>query len=262
MNDRDPDTATGDGLPQTSKGSSKTDLVYDRLRDDIVAGRLDPGVPISERAVADAYDVSRVPVREALIRSSETVWWRRGPDVVLLSRFCRRRNRAKPLSGREAIEGMAARLAAARGSREDFESMRKRLEAELAGDADKAVLTQIGDELHDAVISASRNSVLVELAATIADRVKMGRRLSYRGSTDSALHIEAAREHLRITEAIVGADPDAAEQTMRSHIATWAARLNDQIFGDYPDADPAGGPGPGAGARADPEDLQNILLTP
>ena len=128
---------------------------------------------------------------------------------------------------------MAARLAAARGSQEDFESMRKRLEAELAGDADKAVLTQIGDDLHDAVISASRNSVLVELAATIADRVKMGRRLSYRGSTDSSLHIEAAREHLRITEAIVGADPDAAEQVMRSHIATWAARLNDQILGDY-----------------------------
>ena len=130
---------------------------------------------------------------------------------------------------------MAARLAAARGSQDAFESMRKRLKAKVAGDADKAVLTQIGDDLHDAVISASRNSVLVELAATIADRVKMGRRLSYRGSSDSSLHIEAASEHLRITEAIVSADPDAAEQVMRSHIATWAARLNDQILGDYPE---------------------------
>jgi DNA-binding GntR family transcriptional regulator len=233
VNDRDPDSATTYVLAQTSRGSSKTDLVYDRLRDDIVAGRLNPGAPISERAVADAYDVSRVPVREALIRLERNglveTWPRRGAAVKVLSA----ENMLSLYLAREAIEGMAARLAAARGSQDAFESMRQRLEAELAGGADKAVLTQIGDDLHDAVISASRNSVLVELAATIADRVKMGRRLSYRGSTDSSLHIEAAREHLRITEAIVSADPDAAEQVMRSHIANWAARLNDQVLGDY-----------------------------
>jgi DNA-binding GntR family transcriptional regulator len=236
VNDRDTRTTSVESSKLTGRrGSSKTDLVYARLKDDIVAGRLDPGVPISERALADEYAVSRVPVREALIRLERDglvqTWPGRGAAVKVLSAEQMR----SVYLAREAIEGMAARLAAERGRGDAFSSIRQRLEEELGREhADKNVLSGIGDDLHAAVLAASRNSVLVEMAATIADRVKIGRRLSYGETVAGSLHLEAAREHLNVAEAIDGGDPDAAEQAMRSHIAAWAGHLNTQILGDHP----------------------------
>ncbi len=46
--------------------SRRTDEVFRQLRDDIVAGRYPPGERLTESRLCEAYDVSRVPVREAL----------------------------------------------------------------------------------------------------------------------------------------------------------------------------------------------------
>ena len=62
------DTLTPAARAKASMVMSKTDQVHARLRDDIVSGRYQPGAPISERSLAEENDMSRVPVREALIR--------------------------------------------------------------------------------------------------------------------------------------------------------------------------------------------------
>lgn len=235
MSNRDSGAPSADVSRLTSRrGSSKTELVYERLRGDIVSGRLTPGVPISERVVAEEYAVSRVPVREALIRLEHDglveTWPGRGTAVKLFSTETMR----SLYLAREALEGMSARLAAERPRPDGFLDLRERLEAAMSRSAlDKDALSSIGDDLHAAVIAASRNSVLIEMASTVADRVKICRQLSYGDNVDSSLHAEAAREHLRIAQAIDDGDPDAAEQSMRSHIATWAEVLANQMLGDH-----------------------------
>lgn len=53
-----------------SKSSSEklpiTRVLRDALEDDIVNGRIKPGDRLSEAALAERFDVSRTPVREAL----------------------------------------------------------------------------------------------------------------------------------------------------------------------------------------------------
>jgi len=43
------------------------DQVLDRLRDAIVNGRFEPGAPLRERQIAEQLEVSRAPIREALL---------------------------------------------------------------------------------------------------------------------------------------------------------------------------------------------------
>ena len=42
--------------------------VYERLRDEIIAGSLEPGEQLVEARIATEFGVSKTPVREALIR--------------------------------------------------------------------------------------------------------------------------------------------------------------------------------------------------
>ncbi|GEA88184.1 GntR family transcriptional regulator [Cellulomonas cellasea] len=62
--DVDPGTAT------VSAGASRSlrDVVYERLRDDILNGRVSPRERLTEPKLGKAFEVSRTPVREALSR--------------------------------------------------------------------------------------------------------------------------------------------------------------------------------------------------
>ena len=48
-------------------GHVDADVIYDALRSDILTGRLSPGTPAREVALAERFGVSRTPVREALL---------------------------------------------------------------------------------------------------------------------------------------------------------------------------------------------------
>ncbi|WP_428240256.1 GntR family transcriptional regulator [Gynuella sp.] len=68
----------------------KAQQIYIRLRHDIVTLTLKPGQTLSEKEIADRFDVSRQPVREAMIKLSEVgllkVVPQKGSFVVKISR--------------------------------------------------------------------------------------------------------------------------------------------------------------------------------
>ena len=100
-----------DQSASTNDGGTLAEQVYRRLSAAIPAGELAPGSKISEHALARHYGVSRGPLREALHRLQErkliTRSANQGPRIVTPS--------TEVLSElfvvREALEGMAARLA-------------------------------------------------------------------------------------------------------------------------------------------------------
>jgi DNA-binding GntR family transcriptional regulator len=68
---------------------STPDLVVERLRDDIVSGRLAPGEPLRQDEIARSFGVSHVPIREAFLRLEAArlveIRPRRGAIVAALS---------------------------------------------------------------------------------------------------------------------------------------------------------------------------------
>src|SRR5436305_2439940 len=97
--------------------------VYDHLRAEILAGRLEPGTELIEVALAEQLGVSRGPLREAIGRLAAeglvTVSPRRGAVVRSLSK----EEFLELYQVREALERMAMQLAVPRLTDEQFEGL-------------------------------------------------------------------------------------------------------------------------------------------
>lgn len=78
-------------LPNVEPPQPLAELAYERLRDSIVSGRLDPGELLTENYLAEKLGISRTPTREALLKLSAeglvTYIPRRG---VMINEFTRR----------------------------------------------------------------------------------------------------------------------------------------------------------------------------
>lgn len=204
-----------------------TSRLYDRLSSAIVAGELLPGEKLSEPAIARLYGASRAPVREAIRRLQE-----RGLVTYVVNQGARV---AQPsaeeflalLDVREAMEGMAARLAALTMSAEEI----GQLEELVAGHRDEIEHDPLGAYLqaepeadfHRRIAKGSGNPILSGLLCDqFYPQLRLCRRLH---ATVPGRGREAWREHLRITEAISQRDGELAEILMRRHIRASRAAL-------------------------------------
>ena len=196
--------------------------LYRRLMAAIIEGELKPGSKISEPALARQYGVSRGPLREALHRLQER---------KLITRSANQGARiVKPSANaveqlfvvREALEGMAARLAATHATEAEISALHRALAQDEAAQDSHSVASEHRDrDFHFMIAQASGNPQLIEL---LCSELYPLLRL-YRGPlpTTSPRSPRARVEHQRIVAAIEDHDADIAELQMRRHIA--AARL-------------------------------------
>jgi len=185
----------------------------------LLDGRVPLDAPLSERAIADAIGLGRMPVREALRDLARerivTVEPARGT-------FLRRIDAAEVtelLEVRLAIEGMAARLAAEKGFVGELPQIMAALEAltrgRLAG-ARIAEAEAIGDRVHTAIVQGAGNAILSSLYAGLRLRIGISLRLVQRRATDRIR--DTVGEHLAIAEAILGRSAEGAVQALESHL--------------------------------------------
>ena len=160
--------------------------VQDAIRRDIIAGVLTPGARVTEASLAQRYDVSRVPVREALRGLASEGFIDSRPHVG---------SRVAPIpvhdaddlfAVREALEVATARSAARRAaalysgdeSPEDWWRIRRQIAALLdAGDAhvadgDLDPLVGINDQIHIAVAELSGNATLTQLLRQLSWKIE------------------------------------------------------------------------------------------
>jgi DNA-binding GntR family transcriptional regulator len=233
-----------DGSSQVASGTL-AEQVYRRLSAAILSGELAPGAKISEPAVAREYGVSRGPLREALHRLQErklvTRSANQGPRVVRPSPEAL----GELFVVREALEGMAARLAASHATDAEISALRITVvggptTSPGAQNAAAGLDEQQDQDFHFSIARYSRNPLLIDLlCAELYPLLRL-----YRGMP-AGLQSHGRRpiaEHERIVSAIEDRDPDLAEMMMRRHIA--AARSRREIAL----AQAAGNPSPAAAA--------------
>jgi DNA-binding GntR family transcriptional regulator len=203
-----------------------SDRLFEQLAEAIVAGDMAAGARISEPDLAARFGTSRAPLREAIRRLEERKLVSRiahhGARVAVITPA----RIAEIYTVREALEGIAAREAAARISADDIASLRAHLDAHetmlACEDADDYRQGVADDDFHFIIIRASANATLIDL---LLDQyyalIRMFRR-QHRQVAGRARR--ALVEHRRITEALADHDADLAELLMRRHIA--AARTS------------------------------------
>jgi DNA-binding GntR family transcriptional regulator len=206
--------------------------VVGTLRDEIVTMALKPGDAISESDIAARYGISRQPVREAFIRLAQqglllirpkraTVVKKISPDGVRQSRFIR-----------ESIEVEIIRRVAGNPG-PDANAVLEQLIADqekASGAGDSRGFHQLDELFHRTLARLAS----VEYAWQLIDDHKMQldrvRYLTLGGASSQ----RAIAEHKLIAEAVSKADPKAAEEAMRAHLAR-AEVLLSQTIEDFPD---------------------------
>ncbi|GAA1560657.1 GntR family transcriptional regulator [Dactylosporangium maewongense] len=185
---------------------------YERLRGDIVAGRIAPGTVLLETVLAERLGVSRTPVREALAMLERD---------ALLERD-RRGYRVRTRSPEELLEIYEARIAlestcaaAAAGRRSAFDLARLRhLTGEAAAAGDPARLRELHAAWHRALRVAAGNATIIELLE------RLDTLLAVYDDAEPTLsdRDEAATEHGRVVDAIEAGDAEAARRTLAAHL--------------------------------------------
>jgi DNA-binding GntR family transcriptional regulator len=207
----------GAGVARPLDNRTLWEQVRDRLREDILAGHLDPGTELSEVALAREFGTSRGPLREALGRlASEglvTITPRRGAVVTQLSR----QEFLDAYQVREALETLAIRLAVPLMSDVEVAHLRELCElmGRAARDDEVHVFFDTNNSFHDALVRGSRNDKLHEVHRMLVGQMVpyLPRSLELRGSLQ-----QSVTEHEAILAAIEARDAERAAELLAEHI--------------------------------------------
>ncbi|MCG8081089.1 MAG: GntR family transcriptional regulator, partial [Candidatus Thiodiazotropha taylori] len=197
-----------------------TERLFDALQRAIVEGEIPQGSKISEPELARQHGVSRGSLREAMARLEVRKLVERKPNlgarVVTLSY----EQLIEIFQLREALEGMAARLAAQNMTEIEIEELQKLLDQhgeQIAEQHGQAYFQKQGDlDFHYRIVQGSKNKQLIELLCN--DLYHLLRMYRYQFGMRSKRSQQAYEEHQYLINAISARDPEMAELLMRQHI--------------------------------------------
>lgn len=199
---------------QSDRGSGLGDVVFAVLRKALREGVFQPGDRLREEQIAEHFQVSRTPIRDALRRLSERRLLEASGGRGLMVRRLDRSEIFELYQMREILEGTAARLAAENVTAVEITLLRDLHEAFAAAD-DARQWAQINKQFHDAIAGAVRNRYFHSPLEELQDFLALlgGTTFAVDGRAGSAV-----QEHQRILEAIAAHDADGAERAAREHI--------------------------------------------
>jgi len=192
---------------------------FGKLVQAITSGEFEPGQKLSEAQLARQLGISRGPLREALGRLEGRLVTRTPRLGVRVIEFDRE-DLEQLFLVREALEGMAARLAAERMVAEERKQLSELLDhhasqPELAAGSAYYQRSR-DDDFHFTIVRGARCERLQQM---LLDEVYYQLRIHrLRSSARPGRAQQSLSEHREILEALYSRNPDVAEGTMRHHI--------------------------------------------
>ncbi len=203
------------------------DRVFEQIQTAIVRGEIPSGSKLSEADLARQYGISRGPLREAMRRLEARRLLEHAPHVGARVVSLSHPELIEIYSCREALEGMACRLAAEQMHPDEIDALYKLLadhESQVRDGAPEAGYYQKEGDLdfHYRIIQGSNNETLTRIL--IGELYYLVRMYRYQFSTYAHRTHQAIKDHYQIVDAIAARDGELAEMLMRRHIGS--ARKN------------------------------------
>lgn len=199
--------------------AAERENLLDKIRMLVLGGDFPPGAVVPEAFLAQEFDVSRTPVREALKQLQHEGLVEIRPKVGTFVREPTRREIIELFQIKESLEGLAASLLARRGGTTELSALRLNLE-----DSEAAVLTndteayaRLVHEFHWTIVRGSDNLKLVEHYGRLMNQLAY-QRLVLRTVEHPGRLAASTREHRAVLEMIEHKDPFGAEAAMRNHV--------------------------------------------
>lgn len=194
-----------------------TETAYKFIFDGIMSGKYRAGQSISPDSLAKSLNMSKTPIREALLQlETEGLIFRNGRfyNVVYLDE-----NEIVELyEVRAILEAEAAAMAAARltdAIREDLkETLKVIKKVSSQENPDPLILADLNGKIHGMIAAASGNRYIVEYTRNIRLKLKVVRTTLFSSYDRRAVEIE---EHEKVINAVLSGDQNMARRSMWQH---------------------------------------------
>jgi DNA-binding GntR family transcriptional regulator len=190
---------------------------YEKLRDAITSGDLQPSQRLVEAELSETFGLSRAAVRTALVRLEQdglvSHERHRGAKVRLVTED----EAVEILEARAALESVAVRSAARNATTADVAELRELLAQmkSLLKAGDLLRVSDVNARLHRRLLEISRNQTAIRLTATLNSQLV---RFQFRTILAPGRAPQSLAEHTAVVDAVAAHYPDAAEQAMRTHL--------------------------------------------
>jgi DNA-binding GntR family transcriptional regulator len=200
-----------------NKNNAAPSTIYAQLKEMILSFKLYPGSRVTETELANHFQVSRTPVREALKRLENegalTIRPKQGCfiraiDLAELTDYYRVRIALELLSVELAAATMPDRELTKLAKQWDPEQQRGRTK-----DAER--MASLDEGFHLALAQGGGNQALVALLKDVNNRIHVIRRLDF---TDEQRIERTYQEHFRIVQHLLQRDITAAKRELVKHI--------------------------------------------
>jgi DNA-binding GntR family transcriptional regulator len=203
--------------------------VYENIRLQIVEEKLTPGQWLIERELCEAYRMSRTPIREILWKLMADGFLEQEANRGFVVRRLGLEQIFEIFQAREAIEGMAARLACRRGG-EAFHATLREIKKKIDRaniESDPVLGIGLGRELHKAIMNAAHNRIMADINERLENLTVLTANITKRAP---AIEKASAEAHLKIINALLQQDEEKAEQLMREHLRETCRYIVEQFY--------------------------------
>ncbi|WP_090261993.1 GntR family transcriptional regulator [Pseudomonas panipatensis] len=200
--------------PNLGIAPSASEIIAKHLREAIISGQMAEHEPIRQDEIAQVFNVSKIPVREALKRleAEGLVEFQRNKGALVTK--ISEPELAQMFEVRVLLEAQAIRLAVPNMSEATF-ARAERICAEFVGEDDVGRWAELNWELHACLYEPAQRPFLVGLIRSIHDKLERYLRMQM---SLSAGKERADQEHREIIAACRAGDAERAAQLIEEHI--------------------------------------------
>lgn len=210
-----------DQIPDLGNGPTVSDVILKFVRESIIDGTLDEGEPIRQDDVARLFNVSKIPVREALKRLEAeglVVFHRnRGAVVTTISEP----EIVQIFEVRAILESSAIRFSVPHMTEAAIEQAQTFCNA-FAEETDTAKWAELNWQFHSCLYHDAERPYLVNMIRSVNDRIERYLRMQLSLSSG---HRTADHEHRDILKACRAGNVDVAAALTYDHIMNACASL-------------------------------------
>lgn len=189
--------------------------IYQKIRNDIINGDLTQNEKITESKLAQRYNVSRTPIREAIKQLELEYFIRDGYIYVPTVEEYR-----NIFEMRILIETHAIKKASIVFTQDDIEELKSY--AIIGDDKTEEEIIQINDQFHQKIMSATKNSFIIDTYSKLKSYIYLFSKTVINKKRPGLIE-----EHQKIAEMLEKRQTEATIELMKEHL------LNDLEFSLY-----------------------------
>lgn len=205
---------------------SIADQIFEQLEKDILSGKYQRGEVLSELRLSKEMNVSRTPIREALLRlAQENILQETGRGMVVIG--ITNDDMLDMYDIRLHLEGEAARRAAVSITDEQLAQLQELTELQRfyinkQGNSSSEHTKNLDSQFHEVLYAASGSKSYTEVLVRLHKKMSKFRMASV---SKQSRALQSNDEHMEICRAMALHDPDAAEEAVLKHVRNAMDRM-------------------------------------